>query len=45
VLEPEDRDRFSILTGMLPKLIAGPIEKLLSILIRREFASVSTAGN
>jgi O-antigen/teichoic acid export membrane protein len=45
VLEPEDRDRFSILTRMLPKLIAGPIEKLLSILIRREFASVSTAGN
>jgi O-antigen/teichoic acid export membrane protein len=45
VLEPEDRDRFSILTRMLPKLIAGPIEKLLSILIRREFVSVSTAGN
>jgi O-antigen/teichoic acid export membrane protein len=39
VLEPEDRDRFRILTGMLPKPIAGPADKILSLLIRREFAS------
>jgi O-antigen/teichoic acid export membrane protein len=39
VLEPEDRDRFRILTGMLPKPIAGPADKILSLLIRRELAS------
>ena len=39
VLEPEDRDRFRILTGMLPKPIAGPVDKLLSLLIRQESAA------
>ena len=34
VLEPEDRDRFRILTGMLPKPIAGSVDKILSLLIR-----------
>jgi O-antigen/teichoic acid export membrane protein len=33
VLEPEDRDRFTILTGMLPKPIATPVNKFLSLLI------------
>ena len=39
VLEPEDRARFSILTGMLPKPIAGPVDAFLSLLIRPENAS------
>jgi O-antigen/teichoic acid export membrane protein len=34
VLEPEDRDRFRTLTGMLPKPIAMPLDKILSLLIR-----------
>jgi O-antigen/teichoic acid export membrane protein len=38
VLEPEDRDRFKILAGMLPRPIAGPVDKMLSLLIRPEFA-------
>jgi O-antigen/teichoic acid export membrane protein len=41
VLEPEDRTRFSILTGMLPKPIAGPAEKMVSLLIRPDFASAA----
>lgn len=41
VLEPEDHDRFNILTGMLPKSLAGPAEKVLSILIRPGFAGVA----
>jgi O-antigen/teichoic acid export membrane protein len=39
VLEPEDRQRFNILTGILPKRIGEPVNKLLSLLIRPEFAS------
>ena len=34
VLEPEDRARFNILTAMLPKPIAGQVDKVLSLLIR-----------
>jgi hypothetical protein len=45
VLEPEDRDRFKILTGMLPKPIAGPVDKILLLLIRRESASAIPADN
>jgi hypothetical protein len=45
VLEPEDRDRLRILTGMLPKPIAGPVDKILSLLIRPEFASVISSNN
>jgi len=44
VLEPEDRDRFGILTGMLPKPVAGPVSKVLSVLIRTEYAGI-TPGN
>ena len=38
VLEPEDRARFSVLTGMLPKPIAVPVIMLLSVLIRTKYA-------
>jgi O-antigen/teichoic acid export membrane protein len=40
VLEPEDRDRFKILSGMLPKPIAGPVNMFLSLLIHKELESV-----
>jgi O-antigen/teichoic acid export membrane protein len=40
VLEPEDRDRFKIMTGMLPLPIAGPVAKMLSLLIRPEFVGM-----
>jgi len=33
VLEPQDRDRFKILTGMLPKQVAGPADTMLSWLV------------
>ena len=38
VLEPEDRARFGVLTGMLPKPIAGHAEKIVSLLIRPDLA-------
>jgi O-antigen/teichoic acid export membrane protein len=41
VLEPEDRARFGILTGMLPRPIAGPADKILSLLIRPDFAGAT----
>jgi O-antigen/teichoic acid export membrane protein len=41
VLEPEDHDRFNILTGMLPKPLAGPADKIVSILIRPGFAGAT----
>jgi O-antigen/teichoic acid export membrane protein len=41
VLEPEDRDRFNLLTAMLPKPIAGPVNKALLLLIRPAFGSAS----
>jgi O-antigen/teichoic acid export membrane protein len=41
VLEPEDRARFHILTGMLPKPIAGPADKIISLLIRPSIASAA----
>jgi O-antigen/teichoic acid export membrane protein len=37
VLEPEDHDRFNILTAMLPKSIAAPVNKALLLLIRPAF--------
>jgi O-antigen/teichoic acid export membrane protein len=40
VLEPEDHDRFRTLTGMLPKPIAGPVNKVVSLLIRPEYVVV-----
>jgi len=41
VLESEDRDRFHILTGMLPKPIAGPADKIISLLIRPGIAGAT----
>src|ERR1017187_7553265 len=38
VLEPEDHDRFKIMTGILPKKVAGPFNVFLTLLIRPEFA-------
>ena len=38
VLKPEDRTRFNTLTGMLPKPVAGPANKLLTMLVRPVFA-------
>ena len=40
VLELEDQDRFCTLTGMLPKPIAGPIDKIVSLLARSEYGVV-----
>jgi O-antigen/teichoic acid export membrane protein len=37
VLEAEDRDRLNMLTAMLPKPIAAPVNKAVSLLIRRAF--------
>jgi hypothetical protein len=34
VLETEDHDRLKILTGMLPKIIAKPMNAFLELLIR-----------
>lgn len=34
VLEPEDRERVAILSRMMPRSLAGPTERLLSMLIR-----------
>lgn len=41
VLEPEDRARFRILTGMLPKPISGLADKLVSLLIGPDLAGVT----
>jgi O-antigen/teichoic acid export membrane protein len=40
VLEPEDRARFHVLTGMMPKSIGGPIDRLVALLIRPGFPIV-----
>jgi O-antigen/teichoic acid export membrane protein len=39
VLEPEDRARLVVLSGMLPKRIGAPVDKIISILVRSELAS------
>ena len=44
VLEPEDRARFSILTGMLPKSVARPMDKMVSLLIRPELSDVTPSN-
>jgi len=44
VLEPEDRARFSVLTGMLPKPIARPLDKMVSLLIRPGFVEVTSSN-
>jgi O-antigen/teichoic acid export membrane protein len=41
VLESEDRARFRILTGMLPNSIAGPADKLVSLLIRPDLTGAT----
>ena len=41
VLEPQDRDRFNTLTGMMPKPIARPVNALLFLLIRPELTEIS----
>lgn len=41
VLEREDRARFSIHTGMMPKSIVGTADKILSLLIRAQFAGAT----
>jgi O-antigen/teichoic acid export membrane protein len=41
VLEPEDRARFNMLTAMLPKPIARPVDRLLSVLIRPALESAA----
>ena len=37
VLEPEDRSRLNILTGILPKRLSGPANKFLGLLVRPAF--------
>jgi O-antigen/teichoic acid export membrane protein len=44
VLEPEDRDRVNLLSRLLPKRFAGPVENVLSVLIRPAPASASPAN-
>jgi energy-converting hydrogenase Eha subunit C len=39
VLETEDRSRLNTLTGMLPKNIGEPANKIMSLLIRPELVS------
>jgi len=41
VLEPEDQARFTLLTRSLPKSIGGPVESILSLMIRPRLAAVS----
>jgi hypothetical protein len=43
VLEPEDHGRFKLLAGMLPKPIAGPADKMLSLLVRPDSGSAASA--
>lgn len=38
VLKPEDRDRFNLITRSLPKRIAAPVNTVILLLIRTEFA-------
>lgn len=44
VLEPEDKARFNILTGMLPKRLSAPADKVISFLIRPEIAAATTSN-
>lgn len=41
VLEPQDRDRFTTLTRMMPKSIARPVDALLLMIIRPELTEIS----
>jgi O-antigen/teichoic acid export membrane protein len=44
VLEPEDGARFSVLTGMLPRRIGRPVEKIVSILIRPQLTEATPSN-
>ena len=44
VLEPEDHVRFGVLIGMMPKPIAGLLNRFLSLLIHSEYASATTTS-
>jgi O-antigen/teichoic acid export membrane protein len=44
VLEPQDRERFKILAGMLPKSMVRPANYLLLLLARPHFVSAGTTG-
>jgi O-antigen/teichoic acid export membrane protein len=39
VLEPEDHARLVVLSGMLPRRFAGPVDRIIAILMRTEIAS------
>jgi O-antigen/teichoic acid export membrane protein len=42
VLEPEDRDRFNTLIGMLPKPMGKPVNAAVALLIRQRNASLAS---
>jgi O-antigen/teichoic acid export membrane protein len=44
VLEPEDRTRFSVLSGMLPKPIGQQVDRVIAILVRPEIASATPSN-
>jgi O-antigen/teichoic acid export membrane protein len=44
VLEPEDRTRFTVLSSMLPQSIRGPVDRVISILVRPEIASATPSN-
>jgi O-antigen/teichoic acid export membrane protein len=44
VLEPEDRARFTVLSGMLPRSMRGPVDKIISILVRPEIGSATPSN-
>jgi hypothetical protein len=44
VLEPEDRARFSVLSGMLPKAMRPPVDRIIYILVRPEVGSATPSN-
>jgi hypothetical protein len=44
VLEAEDRARFNVLSGMLPKAIRPPVDRIIAILVRPEIASATPSN-
>ncbi len=38
ILEPQDKSRLSVLTGILPKRLSGPANKFLGLLVRPAYA-------
>jgi O-antigen/teichoic acid export membrane protein len=44
VLEPEDRGRFTLLAGMLPKPLAGSAERIVSLLVHAECVGAVSAN-